>query len=382
MKSVGIIAEYNPFHNGHLYHLNKVKELYPDAIIVLVLSGPFLQRGNPSILNKWDKTEIALEYGIDLVIELPFPFATQSADIFAKGAIQILNHLHVDTLVFGSEQGDINLLNDLVDCQLYNKDFDLKVKEYLDEGINYPTALSKTLSDLTNYNISAPNDLLALSYIKEIKKLNSKIKPICIKRTNDYHSLELNTEITSATSIRHAINQNKDIKKYVPELTLNYINKNVMITDDYYSYLKYKIICDINNLEEYQTVDEGIENRIKKSIYNSNNLEELIMNIKTKRYTYNKINRMFTHILCNFKKEEANKFNDIQYIRLLGFNNKGKNYLNKIKKEISIPLITKYSDINNEMLELEFRANSIYAIISKCDKLINLEYQSKPIIKK
>ncbi len=382
MKSVGIICEYNPFHNGHLYHLNKTKELYPDHIVVLVLGGAFLQRGNPSILNKWDKTSIALNYGADLVIELPFPFASQSADIFAKGAIQILDTLKVDNLVFGSEKGDAKLLENLVDCQLNNKDYEKTVKKYLDEGINYPTALSKALNDLTDFNIKEPNDLLGISYIKEIKKQNSNIKPFCIKRTNDYHSLELDDQISSATSIRKALKENKDIKSFVPDLTYQYLTDNIVIVDKYYGYLKYKIVSSIDNLSIYQTVDEGLENRIKKYILTSNTLDELIMNCKTKRYTYNKLNRMFTHILCNFTKEEANNFSNIEYIKVLGFNSKGQNFLNNIKKNIDIPIITKYSDIENKMLDLEFRVNSIYASISNNNDLIELEYKSKPIIKK
>ncbi len=382
MKSVGIICEYNPFHNGHLFHLNKTKELYPDHIVVLVLGGSFLQRGNPSILNKWDKTSIALNYGADLVIELPFPFASQSADIFARGAIQILNTLKVDNLVFGSEKGDAKLLENLVDCQLNNKDYEKTVKKYLDEGINYPTALSKALNDLTDFNIKEPNDLLGISYIKEIKKQNSNIKPFCIKRTNDYHSLELDDQISSATSIRKALKENKDIKSFVPDLTFQYLTGNIVIVDKYFDYLKYKIVSSIDNLSIYQTVDEGLENRIKKYILTSNTLDELIMNCKTKRYTYNKLNRMFTHILCNFTKEEAKNFSNIEYIKVLGFNSKGQNFLNNIKKNIDIPIITKYSDIENKMLDLEFRANSIYASISNNNDLIELEYKSKPIIKK
>jgi len=382
MKSVGIICEYNPFHNGHLFHLNKTKELYPDHIVVLVLGGSFLQRGNPSILNKWDKTSIALNYGADLVIELPFPFASQSADIFAKGAIQILNTLKVDNLVFGSEKGDVKLLENLVDCQLNNKDYEKTVKKYLDKGINYPTALSKALNDLTDFNIKEPNDLLGISYIKEIKKQISNIKPFCIKRTNDYHSLELDDQISSATSIRKALKENKDIKSFVPDLTFQYLTGNIVIVDKYFDYLKYKIVSSIDNLSIYQTVDEGLENSIKKYILTSNNLEELIMNIKTKRYTYNKLNRMFTHILCNFTKEEAKNFSNIEYIKVLGFNSKGQTFLNNIKKNIDIPIITKYSDIENKMLDLEFRVNSIYASISNNNDLIELEYKSKPIIKK
>ena len=150
LNAVGIICEYNPFHNGHLYHLNKVREMYPNSIIILVTNGYFTQRGDISIISKKDKTSLCLDMGIDLIIELPFPFATQSADIFAHGAISILNYLNVKKVIFGSECNDINLLNKIVDIQLYNEDYKTKVKTYLNNGLNYPTALSNALNDLTN----------------------------------------------------------------------------------------------------------------------------------------------------------------------------------------------------------------------------------------
>ncbi len=160
MKSVGIIAEYNPFHNGHLYHLKKVKELYPDHTIVLVMNGNFTERGDVSIIDKWKKTEIAKEVGIDLIVELPFPFATQSADYFSYGAITILEHLQVERVIFGSESNNIKDLETIVDCQLNNEDFDKLVKIYSKFGKNYPTALSLALKDLTGKVITTPNDLL------------------------------------------------------------------------------------------------------------------------------------------------------------------------------------------------------------------------------
>lgn len=376
MKAVGIICEYNPFHNGHLYHLKQVKKMCKDYTVILVMSSSFLQRGEVSMINKWDKTKIALDLGIDLVIELPFCFSTQSADIFAKGAITILNHLKVDKLIFGSELNDIDLLNKLATYQLtdqYNK----KVKQNLKEGINYPKALAKALKETNNIEINTPNDILGISYIKEIKKLNSKITPLTIKRTNDYHSEKLNGKITSAKSIRLALKNKQDIKNYVPKITTKYLTKPIFI-DDYFNLLKYKILSE-DHLEKYLTVDEGIENRLKKFIVNSNSISELINNVKTKRYTYNKISRMLVHILCNFTKEEALKYTKINYIRPLGFNSLGQKYLNQVKKEIEIPIITKY----NKLLDLELRITSVYAsILDEKDKqkLIKDEYQKKPII--
>ena len=378
MNVIGIVCEYNPFHLGHLYQLKKVKEMYPDSIIIVVCSSNFTQRGDVSILNKWDKTRIALEYGVDIFIELPFGYATQSSDIFAKGAIELLNYLKINTLVFGSECNNIQELINLANVQLNNNQYDNIVKKYLDKGINYPTALSKALTDITNTTINKPNDLLGLSYIKEIIKNNYKITPVTIKRTNDYHGKDINSNIINASLIRKLLIEKKDITKYIPSNTHKYLS-NISL-DNFYPYLKYQIINNSNNLNIYQTVDEGIENRIIKNIYKSSGYNELIMNIKTKRYTYNKINRMLLHILTNFTKEDANNIK-IDYIRLLGFTNTGQKYLNKIKKDINVPIITRYKPNISNLLDLEFRVNSIYAFITNNYKLIELEYNNKPIIK-
>ena len=373
--AVGIICEYNPFHNGHIYHLEKVKEIAKDEPIILVMSGNFTQRGNISIIEKYDKTRIALDYGVDLVVELPFQFATQSSDYFAKGAIKILNELKIDKLVFGSESNNINTLVDLANIQINNKDYEKVVKEELDKGINYPTAMSNALKIITKKTISSPNDLLGLSYIKEIINNKYKIEPITIKRTNEYNSKKLEKKISSATSIREALKNNIDVSSTLPKESLNYIN--TFDESKFFNLLKYKIISD-KDLGIYQTVDEGLENKLKKEINNSNTLEEFINNIKSKRYTYNKITRMLTHIICSFTKEENEINKNINYIKILGFSNKGKNYLNKIKKEVSIPIITNINKNNIYLLSLELRIDSIYNIITNRND--NL-YNKKPIIK-
>ena len=375
MNKIGIICEYNPFHNGHIYHLNKIKEMYPDSIIILVMSGNFTQRGIPSIIDKWDKTEIALKYGVDLVIELPFAFATQSADYFAKGAISILKEIQVENIVFGSELNDINYLNDLVDIQLTD-DYEQEIKKYTNKDINYPTALNLAFKKFNKDCLNNPNDLLALSYLKEIKKQKTNIIPISIKRTNDFHSLEIN-KISSATSIRNAINNNLDISDCVPKETLEKLENNKFRQSDYFKYLKYKILST-TNLEIYQTVPIGFNSNLKKAIIKSNNWDELVNNLKTKHWTYNRINRMLIHILCDFTKEKAKKFKEIEYIRVLGFNKKGKNYLNKIKKNINIPIITTFSKGNSEMLKYEQDTSNIYSLALQNDEIneyLKKEYQ-------
>jgi len=374
MKSIGIICEYNPFHNGHLYHLNKVKEMYPDSTVILVMSGHFLQRGDVSVINKWKKTDIALEMGVDIVIELPFVFATQSADIFAYGAISILNYIGVEKIVFGSECGNINYLIKIAEIDTHVKNQE-KIKKYLNEGHSYAYALGKIL----DIPVENSNDILGISYIKAINKLNSNIEPVCITRTNSYNNKKTTGTISSATSIRENIKNNRPISNFIPNYVKQYID-NIFI-DDYFDLLRYKIISS-KDLSIYQTVDEGIENRIKKYIFQVNNLEELINKVKTKRYTYNRLKRMFVHILCNFTKEEANRCKEVRYIRVLGFNKNGKDYLNKIKKTIEIPIVTNYSDLKDEMLNIEFRVNCIYASIFKeKNYLSELEYKHKPVIK-
>ena len=373
--AVGIICEYNPFHNGHIYHLEKVKELAKDEPIILVLSGNYTQRGNISIIEKYDKAELSLKYGVDLVVELPFPFATQSSDFFAKGALNILNELKCNKIIFGSENDNVNELYNLAKIQINNKEYEKLVKEDLDKGINYPTAMSNALKKLSNTTINTPNDLLGLSYVKEIIKNKYDIEPITIKRTNDYNSKELKGSINSATSIREALNNNIDISSSVPKDVINTIIK--IDNNLLFNLLKYKVLSE-KNISIYQTVDEGIDNKIIKEINNVNNLEELITKIKSKRYTYNKLNRMFTHIICSYTKEDNKKYNDIKYIRVLGFTNKGKNYLNKIKKELSIPIITNINKDNIDLLSLDIKVDSIYNLLT--NRKDNL-YSKKPIIK-
>lgn len=376
MQIIGLIAEYNPFHNGHLYQINKIKEKYPDSIIIAVVSSSFTQRGDVSIIDKWTKTQIALDNNIDLVVELPFVYATQSSDIFAKGAIEILKRLNIDTLVFGTESTSLDQISTVADLELYNPEYNNLVKQYLKEGINYPTATNKAILALNGRKISTPNDLLALSYIKEIKKQNLHITPVNIVRTSIYHNLSSEGNISSATAIRHKNLKNEKIDNLIP-YSPNLIKKISM--NNYYPYLKYKILSEGIEIKKYNTLEEGIENKITKEIINANTYEELITKIKTKRYTYNKISRMLLHILTNFTKEEAQNIK-IDYIRILGFNKNGQKYLNKIKKEVKFPLITGYQKNISKTLDIELRVSKIYSLSNESN-LIKKEYDKKPIIK-
>ena len=357
---VGIIGEYNPFHNGHLYHIKKVKEMFPHETICLVLVGNFLNRGDISVIEKYDKTKLALEYGIDLIVELPTCFAIQSADIYAYGAITILDNLNCDYLVFGSESNNLDILNKIADFQTNNN---IDISEYVKKGYNYPTSLSLALQKELNIKIDSPNDLLGISYIKAIKKINSKIKPVTIKRTNDYHSNKTTGKISSATSIRKLIYDKQDISKYVPKKTLKYI-KNINL-NDFFLIIKYKIMTE--DLTKYQDIDVNLNRSLKKHISTSNDIDTLIMKVKSKNYTYNKIKRCLVHILCHLEKNAYN----INYIHVLGFNQKGKEYLNKIKKNLKLPLITNY----DKSLDYQILVDNIYNLIN------NENNKRKPIFK-
>lgn len=371
MKAIGIIAEYNPFHNGHLYHINKIKEKYPNHKLILIMAGNFTERGGVMLLDKWKRTEIALKHGIDLVIELPYPFATQSADYFAYGSITILEKLHVEKVIFGSESDDLETLELIATTQINNPEFDKLVKIYSKLGNNYPTAISKAIYDLTEKTIKTPNDLLGVSYLKVIISNNYKIKAETVKRINNYHDKNITGEISSATAIREALKDGKDISNSVPKDTLKYYT-NLHYIDDYFEILKYKIITT-EDLTIYQTVDSGLSKALKREILKSNNTEELIKNVKSKFYTYNKISRMLIHILCNFTKEKAKNFNNITYIRVLGLNNSGRLYLNEIKKELETPLISKITKSKDAMLEFELETTNVYAI--KDSNLYNKEQE-------
>ncbi len=369
MNVIGIIGEYNPFHNGHLYHINKIKELYPDSLIVLVLNGYFTQRGTISVLSKEDKVQVALDNNIDIVLELPFIFGTQSSDIFAYNSIKLLNELKVDTIIFGSESNNISLLNKVVDIELNDPEYENRLKEYLDEGLNYPTAMKKALN--IEEDINNPNDLLGISYIKAIKQINPSIKAETIQRTNDYHDILSEDTIVSATNIRTKLQNNEDISKYLPKEVIPLIND--VTNDNLFNLLKFKILTD-KDLSVYLDVDEGIEFRLLKCINESHNFDELISNIKTKRYTYNKISRMLLHILIGLTRND-NKNTTLDYLKILGFNTKGQGYLNSIKKDITLPTTPNKDSL---IYKYELKSAYLYEQATK-KKLNNFDNKNIPI---
>lgn len=388
MKIVGIIAEYNPMHNGHLYHINKAKEITNSDYCIVVMSGSFTQAGNIAIYDKFSRAKIAVKNGADLVIELPTIYATSSAEHFAFGGINLLNKLNiVDSICFGSECDNINLLNAVSDIFI-QKDSQIwkKINENLKNGISFADArakaLKKYLSEEQICILSQPNNILGLEYLKNLKLLNSKIEPYTVKReSSDFNEILLNdndNNFTSATSIRKCIKENKIeiLKKYVPTETYNLITtKKTCFNDDLYNVLKYKIISsNVTDLQNIAEVTEGLEYKIIKEINNSSNYEEFTKNIKSKRYQLSKIKRMLINILLNITKDdfEYAKENKIAYAHILSCSDKGKGLLSKISQNSDIDLITSLNEkvLSNvskntrKYLNYDILASNIHSVIT------------------
>lgn len=381
MKVLGIIVEYNPFHNGHIYHLQKAKELTQCDYTIAVMSSSFVQRGEPAIIDKWQRSHLAIEYGVDLVIELPFVYACQSADYFAKGAIDLLHALGVTDLCFGSEDGHIETFIDIAEAiqnhqNLYNE----SIKQSMKEGLRYPDACNLALKKILHKEIKTPNDLLGLSYVKEIIFHQYNITPHCITRTNDYHDTTLSS-IASASAIRHAIYNQKDFTNALPHPEY-YQNESYRL-DDFFDYLRYQILTSSpQELQTYHMVDEGLENLLINQISKSHNMEELIQSLLSKRYTKPRIQRMLIHILMKNTKEDIKAAMNVDYIRILAMNQQGREYLHFIKKDCPYTLITRIFAYQHPALTIEFKATKLLSLLSvDPQSIIKKEYTSIPYIK-
>ncbi len=378
MKTVGIIVEWNPMHNGHFYHISEARKRSNADVVIAVMSSNFVQRGEPAIYSKFVRTKMALKNQVDLIIELPFYYSVQSANNFSYAAVSLLEDLGVDELYFGSEIEDINILHKLNDV-LESDEYQVKLKEYLNLGYSYPTSSDNALKAVSNIEgYDYPNVILGLQYLQSIKQLSSNIKPFIIKRvsTNYYDPITEGTVYQSATSIRKEILKGSDISKFVPSGVLELVLSNKpVVLNDFSDYLKQTIYTSTKeNLNSIFLVDEGFGNSLLK-IKQFTKVDDLIDQIISKRYTNAKVKRMLTHILLNNTLTLDKR---PSYIRILGMNDVGRLYLNKIKKQLRIPLITKVKHNINDCLDLELRASKLYSSIHN-DETFELEFKS-PII--
>ncbi len=405
-KILAIICEYNPFHNGHLYQLNEsIQQVNPDYVIA-IMSGNFVQRGNTALINKWARAEMALKSGVDMVIELPTIYSISSAENFAYGAVSILNSLKCDTyLSFGSECGNLDILTQFAEVLIKEPpEYVTMLNHELSKGISFPKARENALhlymNDIRNSAnvLAGSNNILAIEYIKQIIRTGNKITPITVKRIeSDYNSKIPGENIASATAIRELLLKRKSIKKLVPATSYSILKDElgsgrfVLDISQFESEIIYKLRCmNIEQISEIQDVTEGLEFKIKEAANSCNKLNDLIVMIKSKRYTLTRINRILLYVLLGITKQDyAGLDKTTPYVRVLGVNNNGKVLLSRLhksnKKLKVITSVKQFMDENTNktlksMLEKDIFATNIYTLKYQKTPIANLDYTTKLLV--
>jgi predicted nucleotidyltransferase len=427
MKTIGLITEYNPFHNGHKYHIEEAKRMTGADYIIAVMSGSFVQRGTPAIMDKYSRTAMALRNGIDLVLELPVCYATGSAEYFAQGAVALLDQLGVvDAICFGSEAGDISLLSKAADLLLTAPDaLEDRLQEQLKEGLSYPVARVRALEHTLMQNgssdaailtdiLAEPNNILGIEYLKALKKLSSSMEPVTIQRIQaHYHDPVLSSSsesgagqanhpvISSATALRNAIHgicetpgdALREALESVPSDVAEYLSDNFqktypMTVEDFASIIKYKLLEeDCTSLTEYQDISPDLAKRLKNYRNYPGSIAEYTLKIKTKNMTLTRINRALIHLLLNIKTEDIKELQAhgyVPYARVLGIRKESSRLLKQIENYGNIPVITKVSrgkqqldEIGLKLLTKDIFASHLYnqAVYDKYGTALENEYQ-------
>lgn len=404
-KVLGIVGEYNPFHNGHLYHLEESKKITSSNYTVAIISGSFTQRGSTAIIDKWSRAEMALKNGVDLVIELPLLYAISSAENFAYGAIKILESLKVvDYISFGSETSDVDILDKFADI-LYKEP--LKYKSFLShelkKGISFPKARENALMMYLNGNrkyinvLSSPNNILGIEYLKALKKNKSKLTPISVARfETGYNDVTYTGNIASATAIRNIIKNGgfDALRKLVPSSSYSILMENIKqghIVPDV-SVFEKQIIYNLRSMfpdeiAELADVSEGLEYSLKNAADSCNTLDELLSKIKSKRYTSTRLQRILLYSILNITKKDIElSRKTAPYIRVLGLNNRGKFLISEIAKanpklEI-VTSVKKFVDNTTNknmkyMIEKDIWATDVYTLGYQFDSTSNLDFTKK-----
>ncbi|MEE4253033.1 MAG: nucleotidyltransferase [Desulfuromusa sp.] len=395
MHAVGLITEYNPFHNGHLHHLRESIRVTDAEVSVAVMSGHFLQRGEPALIDKWARAEMALRAGVDVVVELPLPWACSSAPDFSHGAVQALAALGVDSLCFGSESGELESLQHCADFLHENKTLIAeKTSALLRQGVNYPQARAQIISALSTDALKTtillePNNILGIEYLKSLKQIESSIRPATIQRIGaGYHDIETTEEgIASATGIRKKLAASESVDELLPPLVLQILKQTIVSgrvfsEDNYCRLLLSQIFRNSASLSDYWLVENGMENRLLNVAENAFSLEELISGLKSRQLTRTRIQRMLLSILLGLNKDSVPQLfsSGPQYLHLLAASGKGKKFLASRRKQRTTPLIQNFSrvyailkryhgsestayDLSLKQLDLELRATKTYTLL-------------------
>ena len=395
MKIVGLITEYNPFHNGHEYHIQKAKDLTGADAVIVVMSGDFVQRGEPAILPKHLRAKMSLHEGADLVLELPVCFATGSAEQFTYGGVSLLNKLGcVDYICFGSECGDITSLQEVAKILSDEPDdYRASLQKHLKSGLSFPAAREKALEEVypsKDYSnlVKEPNNILGIEYIKALYRLKSPMTPYTVRRVrSNYHDEELTEFYSSATAIRTCIGKGsfEQLEGQVPDFTLKLLkehrNKRYPIyVNDFSMLLKYRLLNETKtSLLAYADMSEELANRIDNHRNEFLSFEQFCELLKTKEITYSRISRALLHVLLNIKKNDSK---EIEYARVLGFRKSASNVMKAIKKNGSIPLVTKLTVFSHPMLEQDIYAANLYeSVVTDMYKQSFINEYKHPVVR-
>lgn len=388
MSNIAIICEYNPFHNGHKFQLESQKKALGADGAICVMSGNFVQRGAPALCDKWKRAKMALLGGADLVVELPTVFATQSAERFAYGGVKLADSLGVvDFLSFGSECEDLDLLKKAAKAVCDNS-VNEKIAELLKSGMSYPAARAEAAGKEFSQVLSEPNNILGVEYIKALNKIRSSITPVPIAREGcAHHADKPEGKFASASYLRECIEIGSDFENYLPEKSVEILKEdnvfnNKKVLDNLITYLLRTL--SIQELSKISDMAEGLEYRFVEAAKSCCSFDEIAEFVKTKRYTKTRIDRILINILLSIKKDDIEQ--EPCYIRVLGFNEKGKEILSDIKKKSELPIITKVADadlsvVGEQMLQKDIYATDIYSLILSNGKS-GLDFTTSPIIVK
>lgn len=392
MKVCGIIAEYNPFHNGHLYHLKESREKTSADIVIVVMSGNFLQRGEPAITDKWSRARIALENGADIVVELPVDYSVQPADYFARGAVSILNSLKCDVICFGSEEGTSQSFEKAAELYLDNEDeLNHLFKNSHQRNHTYAQNFNDVLKDyFTSFplDLSLPNNILGFAYAKEIKRNKYAMAIETLKRLNSqYHDAELDLThtVASATAIRTALLKDtsdlNDLKQFAPAKTIESLESHPVLSwKEFFPFLNYQLsLLSTEQLSQIYMMETGLEYRFKEKIDNAYSMEELLEKMKTKQLTWVSLQRICFHIIMNnTKKDMMKRLNELKAVRLLGFSGNGQSYISQHKKEFTIQLVSNVNKKTAPLVSQDIKAGNIYRLAQKRE-IKKQDFYTKPV---
>lgn len=386
MRAIGIVVEYNPFHNGHKYHLEKAKEVTGADLVIAVMSGDFTQRGEVACVNRWKRTEMALSNGVDMVVELPIFYSSQSAEIFARGSVNILEEMGVECIVFGSESGDIEGIEKIASID-ESQEFKNCLEKHLKKGLSYPTAYSESLKESGVAIEIKSNDILGIEYVKSEKKLKRRVKMVPIKRVGaGYHDLDGVGDIASATGIRKMIGENSPAEQYIPEATRELMKyEKIASLDEYYPLIRYAILRDYETLKDIQDMEEGLDNRLYECALKNLKFKDFFQQLITRRYTIGRLQRVLVHTLTGLtRKMTEDVKEELPYINILGFNQKGQEYLKQLKraKDSSVAILVGTKNINRHLNSEEHKLFYFNERASEIYRMTN-NYQDRiiPIIK-